>query len=83
MKYSIALRSLAAHEWYGPKIEKMNHPDWRKCESVADAADKLGISNSEFEEYIARLWIDMPDKPKNAMLISEILSAANTVARKE
>lgn len=70
-----SLDKLRNHIYYGKLYSKLNMKD--KAEVVAFALVNFDLDKNDFEFKVNRMFLDMPDKPKNWTLICELLSAFN------
>jgi hypothetical protein len=73
-----AFKSLAGHPFLSGIYKKLSGQEVLFCVSWLKTMDKS--SHDDVETAINRLFLDQPDKPKNAGIIRELLASANTIS---
>lgn len=74
-----AFWALGAHAWHGKNFSKLTAGELQQVNEWLILREHLTADQLELE--INRLWLDATMKPKNANIIRELLSCANTIAK--
>jgi len=75
MQRAIKFTSYASHPWLHKAYKKLKKDDIQLAQEFIERNDSL--SKGEFELKINRMFLDR-DKPKNAAVIMELLTCANS-----
>lgn len=75
MQRAIKFTSYASHPWLNKAYKKLKKDDIQLAQEFIERNDSL--SKGEFELKINRMFLDR-DKPKNAAVIMELLTCANS-----
>lgn len=79
MSQRLALfRSYASHPWLKKGFQKLSISEIFLASSFIEQKDHLPVD--QFEFAINRMFLDKADKPKNWVIIMEMLANANTQA---
>ena len=76
-----AFESFADHALLGALWRKLRSEELELCREYLRAHEERDWD--EFAESVSRMFLDKPDRPKHASHIQELLSCANSVARRE
>ncbi len=73
--------ALKYHAWFGKLFLKLKQPDLVLCYAFMSKHQDADVG--EYEMLVNRMFLDLPEKPKNAGLIQELLICSNRPKQEE
>jgi hypothetical protein len=75
-----AFASLAYHPMYRAALQRLSVQEAALCSDFLLQHEADGAN--EFGAAVNRMFLDVPEKPKNKAMIQDLLTAANTIAKR-
>lgn len=67
--------AMATHAWFGRMYAKLSQDDLTVCRAFLRAT--ADMDRGRYEHEVARLWLDVPNKPKHHREMAELLLCSN------